>query len=333
MVLIKVQNSTVVLFLNNLINVVSDESFTGEIGYKYMIIIIALALIVIGITGAIVYYGLVQIPASPPHVAVVQGLRERRNWVKGEGWRFFFGYPFLMDFVLVDRSNINVDFSPEQVRTPDNAELDIRISLTFHPDYQNPESLNVYLDNKGEAGVTNILKDVVSQRVLQWARSTTEGPQTWQEAQGKIVEAIEVILQKILGVNELTEEQKQNFTRGAGNCRLPSFGIVLDRLNVDKIAITGEMAAKAQKAAGEILEREAEIIELDHIGDRMNALKEKTGLSILEAANFVMADLGKVTKQVNDHNYKVQFPRGTGKALEEIAPLIRSALRGDRSLD
>ena len=44
MVLIKIQNSTVVLFLNNLINVVSDESFTGEIGYKYMIIIIALAL-------------------------------------------------------------------------------------------------------------------------------------------------------------------------------------------------------------------------------------------------------------------------------------------------
>lgn len=305
---------------------VSDESFTGEIGYKYMIVIItALALIVIGIIGAIVYYGLVQIPANPPHVAVVKVLGERWNWVKGEGWRFFFGYPFLMDFVLVDRSLINVDFCPEEVRTPDNAELIIRISLTFRPDYQHPESLNVYLNNKGEAGVTNTLKDVVSQRVLQWARSTSEGPQTWQEAQANIVEATEVILQKILGVDKLTEEQKQNFTRGVGNCRLPDLGIVLDRLNVDKIAITGEMATKAQRAAGEVLEREAEIIELDHVAARIKVLR-KAGFDRNEAANIVMVNLGKATKVVTDHNYKLQLSRGTGKALEKLSPDLITAI-------
>jgi hypothetical protein len=291
-----------------------------------MIVIIAVMLIVIGVVGIIVYRGLVQIPASPPSVAVVKVLGKRQNRVKGEGWRFFFGYPFIMDFVLVNRSNINVDFSTEEVRTPDNAELDIQISLTFHPDYQNSESLNVYLDNNGDIGVKNTLKDIVSQSVLQWARSNAEGPQTWEEAQGEVLEATEVILQKILGVEKLTEEQRQNFTRGVGNYRLPNLGIVLDRLNVDKIAVIGEVAEKAQRAAVETLEQAAEIIELEHIAKRIQVFIDK-GFSKEEAANLVFVAIGKASKVIDDHNFTLKSSIGIDKILENLSPEIIAILK------
>lgn len=292
----------------------------------------AVILIVIGIIGVIVYQGLTQIPASPPSVAVIKILGKRQNRVKGEGLRFFFGYPFITDFILVDRSNINVDFRPEELRTPDNAELDIQISLTFHPDYQNPESLNVYLNNKGETGVTNTLRDVVSQRALQWARSTAEGPQTWEEAQEKIVEATEVILQNILGVEELTEEEKQNFTRGIGNCRLLDLGIVLDRLNVDKIAVTGEVAEKAQKAAGEVLERDAEIIELEHIAKRIQIFIDK-GFSHPDAVNIVFVAMGKASKVIDDRNLTFKLSSGLDKLLEKLSPELIATLKAVGLID
>ncbi len=299
--------------------------------YHVSAVAMAIMIIVIGIIGLIVCRGLIQIPASPPSVAVVKVLGKRQNRVKGEGWRFFFGYPFITDFILVDRSNINVDFSPEEVRTPDNAELDIQISLTFHPDYQNPESLNVYLNNKGEAGVTNTIKDVVSQSVLQWAYSTAEGPQTWEEAREKIVEATEVILQNILGVEELTEEQKQNFRMGIGNCRLPNLGIVLDRLNVNKIAGIGEVAEKAQMAAVETLEKAAEIIELEHIAKIIQVFTDK-GFSKEDAVNLVFIAIGKVPKVINDHNFMLKSSSGIDKILENISPELIEILKAVKSI-
>lgn len=154
-----------------------------------------LCLLMAAIVG-LVLQGLKKIPANPPHKALVMKLGERTDKVKNEGWRFFLLYPWWSSYVLVDMAKKEADFKPQKVLTPDRAELEIPISITFTPDYTR---LLEYLNSGGEVGVSKILEDVVSEKLRVWARAVDEGPATADEALAAAEDAVAILVKAIAG--------------------------------------------------------------------------------------------------------------------------------------
>jgi len=135
-----------------------------------------------------------EIPADPPHKGVIVFLGKRIGEVKNEGWRILL--PKIYDVILIDVTKKNKDLSPEAVRTPDLALLEIPISITWTPDENN---LIEYLNSGGEENVWKILEDIVRERVREWAIDRQEGPQDFEEALGAREEAISILIKAVAG--------------------------------------------------------------------------------------------------------------------------------------
>jgi len=140
------------------------------------------------------------IPADPPHKAVLTFLGKRQKIILNEGWNWVPLYGILFKYILVKVVKINYDLTEQIVRTPDYAELGVKISITFTPGAKNdPQAFIEYLNSGGENGVKEIIEDVIRDRLRAWAFSKDEGPANWQEAIGSRDEAIAVLLKAILG--------------------------------------------------------------------------------------------------------------------------------------
>ena len=160
-----------------------------------------------GLIGVVIT--LKEVPADPPHLGVVTLFGERRPKIKKEGWRFLFRYfPFWYDVILVNVQKKNQDLTKGNaisVMTPDLANLEIPISLTWTPgtpeknDKRNGQFLINYLNSEGEKGVRNILDEVVRERVREWAIAVEEGPQTFREALRAHEEAMEILIKTVAG--------------------------------------------------------------------------------------------------------------------------------------
>lgn len=156
--------------------------------------------IVVFLVGAFVLQGLRRITANPPHVALVTFLGKRIEKVKQEGWRFFPIHPYLYSFIEIPVQKVDHDLKSQLVKTPDLADVEIPISLTWTPDYKNePGLLITYLNSGGETGVKNILENIVKERLREWAFSDVEGPQNWKEAQAAQESAVAILLKAIIG--------------------------------------------------------------------------------------------------------------------------------------
>ena len=155
-----------------------------------------LPLAVIALVGGVILQGLRKIPADPPSIAAVTLLGERTGGFKKEGWRFFLFYPVLYGYIEIDVSKKNPDFKSQTVMVPDNAQIEIPVSITYTPDCDNIKN---YINAKKEAGVNDILEDIVSQKLREWAIATDEGPQTWEEAMVAREEAVWLLSKAILG--------------------------------------------------------------------------------------------------------------------------------------
>ncbi len=141
-----------------------------------------------------IYQGIAYITADPPHYAIVTIFGKRTKKIKKEGYRFFALRPWVEGYIEKKVTKINQDFAPEDVRTPDRAELQIIAALTF-----TPTDLVEYANAGGEEGVKNIFDDIVPERIREWAFSSDEGPQTWLEARGASEEATAILLKAIVG--------------------------------------------------------------------------------------------------------------------------------------
>jgi len=155
-----------------------------------------------------------KIPAEPPHVALVTILGRRIRWLKKEGFRIFWGYPLVMNFILIKVEKVNQDLPTQTVRTPDLAPLEIPISVTWTPAWrvkhvdkitgketerESPEYLIEYLNSGGEEGIKTILEDIIREKLREWAMSTIEGPQNYTDCMAAGEEAVAVLLKAILG--------------------------------------------------------------------------------------------------------------------------------------
>lgn len=113
-------------------------------------------------------------------------------------------YPLIFDAVLVNVTKVNYDLQEQLVRTPDNAEIGVKVSITWTPNKEDAEQLINFLNSGEHEGVQSILHDVIGNRLREWAFLHGEGPATWEEAVASGDEAVAILLKAILG-DDLTK--------------------------------------------------------------------------------------------------------------------------------
>ncbi|MEK7634674.1 MAG: SPFH domain-containing protein [Patescibacteria group bacterium] len=269
----------------------------------------------IGIIVGIIFFGICafflqglrRVPADPPHKGVRTIWGERTTEKIDEGWNFFPIYPYWHGVVLVDMTKKNQDLLPNEIRTAeDMAEIEVAISLTWKPDEKN---LIEYLNSGGESGIKNILKDIVEEAVREFAADTSRKPNTWEDAITMKKEFLAEIVAVILGKNPPISEDEINkivleLRRGNGKLQLETLGVILNRVNVTSIKPKGKLAEAAQKEAIEKREKKAETVELNHLAERIEALK-KLGFSNEQALEIVQTERGKISKTISESKWNV----------------------------
>lgn len=275
-----------------------------------------------------------KIPADPPHKGAITILGERTGKIRDEGWGLFPLYPWWYGYIPVNMEKKNQDLIPREVRTAeDMAEIEVAVSLTWRPDSDiGPDGqsyLIEYLNSGGENGIKSILEDVVEEAVREFAADPTRMPNTWEDAVKMRKEFLAEIVISILGKDPTqTSQQEINETtaelrRGNGKMKLETLGIVLNRVNITHIRPKGKLAAAAELEATEKRERKAEVIELNHVAERIDALK-KLDFSNEQALEIIQTERGKVQKNINESKWNVS--QETRAMIEKIGPEIVSKI-------
>lgn len=281
--------------------------------------------------GALVLQGLRKIPADPPQCAVLTIFGKRTGATKKEGWHFFPLYPWFFGYILVNMTKKNQDLTPREVRTAqDMAEIEITVSLTWQPDSEN---IIEYLNSGAESGVKSILEDVVEEAVREFAADATRKPNTWEDAVKMKREFLAEIVLAILGKNPASLIKAEidliamDLRRGNGKLKMETLGTILNRVNVTSIKPKGKLADAAQREATEQRERKAETIELEHVAERIKALK-KLGLSNEQALEIIQTERGKVTKSINETKWNIS--QETRAMIKKIGPEIVASIFGKK---
>jgi hypothetical protein len=250
-----------------------------------------------------------------------------------EGWKFLPGYPFLLGLVLINMLKKNMDLAPLGVRTPDMAEIEVETALTFQPDKDN---LIEYLNSGGEAGVREILDDMVDEAIRELAITKERPPDTWEEAIGMKEDFAFEILLKIRGIlipkdsaerSRLKENNKEllkNLRVGNGTLAVESLGMIINRLNIKNVQPKGKLVEAAEKLAIERRERDAEIVELEHVRARVKELEKDINLSPEQSIELIQTERGKVIKTVEEK--KLSVSKETRESLEKIVDSLGSSV-------
>jgi regulator of protease activity HflC (stomatin/prohibitin superfamily) len=171
-------------------------------------------------------------------------------------------------------------------------------------------------------------KSPIKSEVKKWG-------QKWEEVAKKIEEDYNNLPQNqrttpqefSAGLKEKIEERRaiiNGIRQGNGNQIMPQLGIILNRLNIGEMAVTGEVAKAAELRAKEEKEREGEILELEHIAKRIKGLK-KSGFSGEQALEVIQTERDKVKKLISET--KINVSEETRKTFENIASAIGSLLK------
>lgn len=226
-----------------------------------------------------------EVPAHPPHFAVVTLFGKRLPVVKEEGYRLFPFYPVISGAVLIEATKRNENFPPHSVRTRDRAELKISVSATWSP---NPEYGIEYLNHGGESGVRDVLTELVREQLRQY---TIKNP--WRDTLGVKNEVAAQIIDEILRdartTNGSLTDRVSRLRRGNAAESVPWLGILLHRLNVGEVEVLGELHAAAELAA---IERE--------VSDVVKMMMSMLEISKEAAIELVQIDRSKVAKRIKE---------------------------------
>lgn len=148
----------------------------------------------IGLASMFTYHSLLKIEANPPQKGIVTWLGSFTGEVLDAGWRFFPGNPFIYNFIGADATKVSLTFNVK-ANTPDSVPLEMEVNLVYRFD---PENYREFINSGGKDGVTEILKDIVHERIREWSTSEEEGPQGWKEARQAREEAIAILVKAIL---------------------------------------------------------------------------------------------------------------------------------------
>lgn len=287
---------------------------------------IALAPLIFGVVAPLLQ-GLVNIPANPPYRGVPTFLGQRYPGALSEGWHIRLGFPWLYGLVPVNVERNNLDFEPENVRTPDTAELKVPISVTYTPTSGN---LLAFLNTGAEAGVENILRDIAGEAIREWASSADHGPKTWREAYGAHAEALPVVVNALVGRAvdaRLSANELARMRGGNGALESVALGITLNRVNITQIQVLGELAKAAEQQAVEKAQRAGEIIERNFLAKSLEILIQK-GLTPEEARRAFQIERKKITETVETKVFGVT-PETFKAAGEAIAGALGRGKDGE----
>ena len=249
-----------------------------------------LGIVLILVTAIFLVVCLMKVPNDPVHFAVVTIWGERKEKIKREGLRLRANFlPFMLNLLLINTEKRNEDVQPKNVKSKEFAGVGMQISYTYTPDEENAIE---FINSGKDKGVKNILDDVIEEAARRWAIKIG-----WKDCLGAEQEATEELLDKILGVKD--EEAIANLRRANGKTKMLALGIIINRFNVGTIEIKGKLGQLIEKIAMEAVDREAEIVELEHVAQRIKKLME-LGMSIEAATEVVQTERAKITKHVQE---------------------------------
>lgn len=117
---------------------------------------------------------------------------------------------------------------------------------------------------------------------------------------------------------EKRRQKVMDISSGEGRIAIHNLGSYIERLNIGQIELLGETAKMADKKARELIEMEAEKVELAHVRDRIKELA-KMGFSIEQALETVQTERGKVTKTIDEK--KLNLSPETRGLLEKLGTI------------
>jgi len=213
----------------------------------------------------------------------------------------------------------NQDLPSEDVRTPDLAQLEIPISLTWTPGIGKKEDesekehnerlgefLINYINNGKENGVKTILTDIVRERVREWAIAEAEGPKTFEEALKAQEQAVAILLKTIAG------EELEKIPSG-----IPT-SILLKYYSIPREKLT----LTEKEFAGENWENVEEIIENEDEEEIERTIKERRKIvKKMKAGNGTqpIKALGITLNRLNIGDIRIKPGTDLAKAAEQKA--------------
>lgn len=106
--------------------------------------------------------------------------------------------------------------------------------------------------------------------------------------------------------------------QGNGYFIKPSLGIILNRFTINQIRIKGDLSKYAETKAVQRQQREGEILELEHVKDRLREL-QKEGISIEQAIQIVQVERKKATMNFDEKRFNI-----TPETLRGIKEITKS---------
>lgn len=263
----------------------------------------ALSCLIIAVLLARYFY--INVPASPPHVAILKKFGERIPEIVSEGWHLI-SKPFF-GMVLIKVEKVNLEFTFSNIRTIDRpvrdgaikskqagGEIEVQISLTYNPDYKHPEAaerLLAFLNSGSHNGVKRILEDLIEEDVRQLG-----GEYDWESYSFGAEDLTQRLVKKLTGEEIVDPESRKNFMEN-GLPDVIDLGISISRLTIGRIKELGELAKAAERKAVEEQERAGEETEIEFVRSKIKDLMAD-GLTAQEAIDLIQVERGKISVSV-----------------------------------
>jgi len=118
-----------------------------------------------------------------------------------------------------------------------------------------------------------------------------------------VAEKLDWRLQKLQEAVEMRKLEIQKIRSDQGELEIMDLGIRLERLNISNVRVIGEAAKAADQQAKEREEREAEILEMEHVKNLIDQLKRQFPEVLFpELRRIVQTERGKTPMKINELN-------------------------------
>ena len=266
-----------------------------------------LAGILIASATALGIFSFREVPASPePSVAIPTFLGERQPQIIREGW--VFACPGIENLIvenyLPEELTLSFDEVPCLLPTEDGEKISggsvtVDVSLVYTPDITDVERLKMFLNNGGRAKISKIVEGMLGENIRHQGSTMT-----WEELKFAKISLSAQLISDLTGMTPSGTDDAaiKAFLQAAligGVADIRDLGISIKRLNVVEVEPEGELKKNAEKAAGELLQRTAEKIEVDTNVTLAEQLVKAAGgpekLSFNDAYKLVQIDKGHRT--------------------------------------
>jgi hypothetical protein len=280
--------------------------------------------------GSFLFQGLRRIPANPPHKAALTLFGKRTGGWKNEGWKFFPFFPYVFGYIKIPSGRQTTEIKTK-VRTPDRAESELPVTITWEP----LETHFIQYLNSGDfKGVEDQLSAKTHERVRQWAMGNEEGPETWADLYMMQFEAVGVIMKR-LAPNSLKEIPefaqdvptsvwlrffRQPRPRKALPHEKPWIGGKLDWAPLEE-KFKGFPADKQNELREATKERRKQLIELE--SGSANILDLSLGIRIIRLNVTEPEVLGEVAKAAEREAKESQEKRAETLELRHLAARVK----------